>query len=469
VAALAEKEKRLYGDGGDVKARLDEQTAQLERERWRRLLPGYIRRFLTHAAPLLGLGFEGDLDGLFALKALAPHALDMLQPVLEMYRPERRRRLTLAKPGDPEGCVFLHPGEPLFDRLRAYVCSRFAEAALRGGVFVDPLAQRPYLFHLALVTVLREADAQIPAFARAELLDCLLVGLKQEDGGTVEPCAVEQLLLLRGGAGVPLDARPLAGRAAESCRQAREYAVGQIARVLADKHRQALRETLPGRLDFVARGYDYQDAELAAARAKLTEKARAGDPKARGDVTKIKERQRSLLARKEAALAVLRHEPELIVPGEVTFLAHALVVPSADPEDRKRHDADVEAIAVKVAWAHELTAGAQVQDVSTPPLAVQAGLAEHPGFDLLSHRPADGQRAIEVKGRAGVGDVELTENEWVQACNHRVRYWLYVVFGCASPSPRLLRVQDPFGKLIVKAKGSVVIGQGEIIKAAEPQ
>src|SRR5262249_52279556 len=159
------------------------------------------------------------------------------------------------------------------DRLRDVVCSRFAEAALRGGVFVDPLARRPYLFHLALVTVLRAADPQIPALARSELLDCQLVGLRQEEGGSVEPCAVEQLLLLRGGAGIPLDARPLASGAAESCRQAREYASGQIARTLADKRRQALLETLPGRLDFVARGYDYQDAELAAARAKLTEKA----------------------------------------------------------------------------------------------------------------------------------------------------------------------------------------------------
>ena len=26
------------------------------------------------------------------------------------------------------------------------------------------------------------------------------------------------------------------------------------------------------------------------------------------------------------------------------------------------------------------------------------------------------------------------------------RYWLYVVFDCATPAPRLLRVQDPFAK-----------------------
>jgi superfamily II DNA/RNA helicase len=47
VAALAEREKRLYGDGGDVKAQLPDQEAIMERERWRRLLPGYVRRFLV--------------------------------------------------------------------------------------------------------------------------------------------------------------------------------------------------------------------------------------------------------------------------------------------------------------------------------------------------------------------------------------------------------------------------------------
>jgi hypothetical protein len=277
---------------------------------------------------------------------------------------------------------------------------------------------------------------------------------------------VEQLLLLRGGSGIPLDARALASKAAESRQQALAFATEHVARVLADQRRQALLESLPSREEFVARGYDFQDAELMTRRARVNEKARAGDAKAKGDLTKIKEQQRSLAVRKAAALAVLRREPELIVPGEVTFLAHALVVPSSDPADRMRHDADVEAIAVKVAWAHEVMAGAAVQDVSTPPLAVQAGLVEHPGFDLLSHRPVDGKRAIEVKGRAGVGEIELTENEWVQACNHRDRYWLYVVFDCATPNPRLVRVQDPFGKLIVKAKGSVVIAAETVLRAA---
>ena len=72
-----------------------------------------------------------------------------------------------------------------------------------------------------------------------------------------------------------------------------------------------------------------------------------------------------------------------------------------------------------------------------------------------------------MKGRAGIGDVELTENEWVKACNERKRYWLYVVFDFGTPHPRLLRVHHPFGKLIVKAKSSVVIAERDIYIAAE--
>src|SRR2546423_500506 len=100
----------------------------------------------------------------------------------------------------------------------------------------------------------------------------------------------------------------------------------------------------------------------------------------------------------------------------------------------------------------------------------------HAGTNEMNDRP----RLIEVafplkqasldsvhEKNVGHGDIELTENEWVQACNHRDRYWLYVVFGCATAGPRLLRVQDPFGKLIVRAKGSVIVSREAIFEAAE--
>ena len=193
---------------------------------------------------------------------------------------------------------------------------------------------------------------------------------------------------------------------------------------------------------------------------------------AKGELTKVKQRQKELAARKADALAVVYQEPELIAPGAInsgsSFLAHALVVPSSDSEDKLRYDADVAARAMQIARAYEeIQHNATVYDVSTAAGALAAGLEPWPGFDLLSHRPSGEKIAIEVKGRAAIGDVELSENEWIKACNQRERYWLYVAYECAKSSPLLKRIQDPFGKLIVRAKERIVIDERSIFDAAD--
>jgi superfamily II DNA or RNA helicase len=466
VTAVQEREKQVYGASGDVRAHLPRLQLDVEQETYRKLLPGYVRRFVEKAAPFIDLGIEGDLDGVFSLQALKPAALDPLWPTLESYPPEQRNRLSVYRPDTPHDAIFLHPGELFFERLHAYVSARLQRQALQGGVFVDPTADQPYLFHVALVTVARKADATLRALAQDDVLEYCLVGLRHVEGGPIEACPVEHLLLLKAGQWMPPSAARFALTAPASRELARVYALECIASAIAEERRQSLLKTLPEREAFLHRGYDYQDIELAATRTRRTEKARAGDPRAQRELPKIRERQRQLLACRDEALAVLRRESELIAPDEVTFLAHALVVPSSDPEDQKRHDEQIESIAVKVAWAHEETHGAVVKDVSTPALARAAGLPERPGFDLLSLRPAGEDRGIEVKGRAGIGDIEITENEWVKACNLRERYWLYVVYECATAHPRLLRIQDPFGKLIIRAKGGVVIAEQQIFEAA---
>lgn len=467
VKAIQEREQRLYGDGGDVRSQLPRLQASIARETYYWLLPGYVRRFIEKATPLLGIGIEGDLNTTFSFKAIVPGALDPLWPLLESYPPQQRDHLTVFKPEEGRPALFMHPGEPVFDLLRGYFCQRYTDAALKGAVFVDPTITQPLLFHLALVTISRKADPSLPVLQHEEIVEQRLVGFKQSESGTIEACPVEYLLLLKGGHGIPAAAIPLVATSVAAREQIKAYATAHTAEALAEQHRQALLQNLAERETFIRNGYSYQEADLAAIRAKLGEKARAGDPRARGELTKIREQQRRLAERREESIAALRREPELIVPDEVTFLAHALIVPSSDPEDRKRYDAAVEAIAVKTAWAHEVAHGAVVRDVSTAALARAAGLPDWPGFDLLSTRPAAEERAIEVKGRATTGDIELTENEWTKACNLRERYWLYVVLDCASDYPRLLRINDPFSKLIIRNKRSVLIDDRDLFDAAE--
>ena len=138
----------------------------------------------------------------------------------------------------------------------------------------------------------------------------------------------------------------------------------------------------------------------------------------------------------------------------------------SDPADLERHDAEVEQVAMDLARAFDEASGATVKDVHAPELARAAGLTDNPGFDLLAIYPDGRRRAIEVKGRAGTGDVEVSDNEWSAACNHRDGYWLYAVYDCATPNPRLARVQDPFGNLLAKAKGSVLISPKQVFDSA---
>jgi len=130
----------------------------------------------------------------------------------------------------------------------------------------------------------------------------------------------------------------------------------------------------------------------------------------------------------------LARERELTI-ADLTLIGSALVLP--DPE--REHlapmvrDEEVERIAMEKAMAYERARGWEPEDVS----------AQDRGFDLISRHPASGQvRFIEVKGRAGVGSVVLTRNEYQTAERLRGDYWLYVVFDCAT-LPRLVPIQDP--------------------------
>ena len=477
VEAYKQWERKLYGEGGEVAARLDTERAIVSREQLRRLLPGYVRSFIERAAPLLGLRIEGDLDGVFSFAEAGPRALEPFWPILEEYPPESRNRFMLHNPGDSTAAAFLHPGESFFDALREAVLSRFSADALRGAVFVDPAAEAPYFFHLGLVRVVRRADRDCGALRAEEPIEYRLIGLRQYSAGRIEECPVEHLLLLRGGPGaIPLAVRPFAAQPQAANELAIGFAREQVAAPIAERHRAALLASLPERARFIEAGYRYEEDALLAQRVITANRAREGDTRAAAELERIKQRQRSLEDRKQQALAALRREPELIEPGEIEFLAHALVIASSDPEDAKRHDAEIEKVAVRIAAEYEREQGWTLRDVSTPPLARAAGLADNPGFDILSNRPAFGatsakstvfeERAIEVKGRAGAGDIELTENEWSRACNLRDRYWLYVVYDCGTPAPRLMRVQDPFYKLVATAKGGVTIDETEIFRAA---
>ena len=62
LRALETKERALDGNGGEVKARLPAMREDIERERYLRLMPGYVQRLVERSVPLLGLDIDGDVS-----------------------------------------------------------------------------------------------------------------------------------------------------------------------------------------------------------------------------------------------------------------------------------------------------------------------------------------------------------------------------------------------------------------------
>ncbi|MGI9067638.1 MAG: DUF3883 domain-containing protein [Pyrinomonadaceae bacterium] len=101
--------------------------------------------------------------------------------------------------------------------------------------------------------------------------------------------------------------------------------------------------------------------------------------------------------------------------------------------------ATIERFAVQATIAFEQARGCKVESVES----------DTRGFDLISRRTvaADQRemietRFIEVKGRAAVGEIALTANEYKKAQRLGEDYWLYVVFNCAS-QPKVTLIRNP--------------------------
>ena len=460
VNDIGAQERKHYGSGGDVARRLPTMQGEIDRERYLHLLPAQVRRFVERACPLLGLRVQGHLDESFSLVPRRAGTLDPLLQGLEAYPADARERLRVRRPDGNERCVWLHPGEPVFDAMCAQVVAHCQEDALRGAVFVDPRAESRCLLHLGEIGV--DEEAADASSTGPEMRSRELIVLRQDEDGVVSTVSPEAFAFLQSAPHVAPGAVSLAARAARLRTDAATRLEDEAER-LAQEYRTALEAELPERRKRVGINFNLRAAELAARRSALSRSKRA----APDDREEVLRDQKALVEQRSLALEALDARPGRIVPGDVRFLAHALVLPAAGDEEREAFDADVESAAMAVAAEWERSRGAEVEDVSTPPLAREAGLGDHPGFDLLAVR-ADGERRhIEVKGRAGQADVWMEENEFRAACNLGADYWLYVVLDCATSVPRLSRVRNPFAKLLAKKTTRMRISAADVLSAAE--
>lgn len=130
-----------------------------------------------------------------------------------------------------------------------------------------------------------------------------------------------------------------------------------------------------------------------------------------------------------------------------SFVGIIRVIPTSQVQEGMHRDDEVERMGMEVAMAFEREAGRIPEDVSK----------ENLGFDIRS-KSYDGQtRYIEVKARAHIGPVALTQNEWFKAQRLTDDYYLYVVWNAGKdPKASPLIIQNPAANLIVDQKVEIV-------------
>lgn len=347
------------------------------------------------------------------------------------------------------------PGHPLFEAVRTDVLVRCDDALRRGAVFFDLHRSQPALLDVFAASIKDGRNNTL--HRRLFVVETSLAGEMRVH----EPTILHEITPAPAGTAIPDDPIPERGQVEQFLYQhvlepwvrrdadARKEEVARIARhveislnslidrqqtqLAAFLNRQIEGQTVPGLDGIIAQAEQHLD-ELN---------------------NRLETRQRELELERHCAIA------------DITHLGRAWVVPHPERSNPQLapmvRDDEIEQIAVRLAIEHEETRGWVVESVES----------ENRGFDLISRRPHPEDpktfievRFIEVKGRAGVGVVALSANEFHTAERLKTDYWLYVAFNCAG-TPQLHTVQNParLGWQPVMAVEHYHLSAGAVVKA----
>lgn len=128
------------------------------------------------------------------------------------------------------------------------------------------------------------------------------------------------------------------------------------------------------------------------------------------------------------------------------FVGIMEVRPATVVLDSMKRDPEVESAGMRFVMEYERQQGRLPEDVSS----------ENLGFDIRSKDTGGKTRYIEVKARAAVGAVALTQNEWFKAQRFQNDYYLYVVYSATSQFPEQHIIQNPAESLKPEQKIEVV-------------
>jgi len=403
----------------------------------RRLVPEVIEDFALGAGPVAGMAIKPEKHGARTYRiGKVPKNILVQGASLEgrfglIAREYARVAFNKTLLKDDPTLDWITPGHPLFEALRAEIVDRVAEDMRRGAVFHDLQTAEPYRLDLFGASI---------KDGRGNVLHRRLFVVRADKGGL----SIRQPTLF-------LDLNP----AARGTKAPEGMALpdrNEVERALLD---DALRPWMETAKTERAREMQTVREHVEISLNELINRAqvRLGDMQERlggpdplqgieGLIAQAEQHVEDLNHRLESRLKQLEME-RLCAIADIEFMGRAWVTPHPDRNQPAVapmvQDAEIELVAVQEAIRYEQARGWDVESVES----------ENRGFDLISRKPHPHDpktftqvRFIEVKGRAGVGEVGLSSNEFRTAQRLGEDYWLYVVFNCAA-QPELHPIQAP--------------------------
>ncbi|MCI0388701.1 MAG: DUF3883 domain-containing protein [Acidobacteria bacterium] len=432
--------------------------------RERRLVPEVVEDFMVNAGPISGVSPKETKTGTHIYRiGRVPRTLKLLGEKLEPRfgrLGSEYKQITFDKKllGDDPTLEWVTPGHPLFESVREDVTERVRGDLQRGSVFYDLHSRSPYLLDVYSSSI-RDG--------RGNQLHRRLFVVQSDADGTnsiKQPTIFLDLALAPKGTQPPVSAEPPDHQAPE--RVLIESALNPfLAEVTTQRERetQTISDHLEISLNAIIDKVQIQYADLMGQK-----ESGSTESGLEGRLKQFEDRLDELNNRLEGRRRELQQERQCTI-GDIEHIGRAWVLPH--PERRSPElapmvrDEEIERAAVQAVIAYEESRGWQVENVES----------ENRGFDLISRRPHPEDpktcievRFIEVKGRAGVGEVALTMNEYKTSERLKNDYWLYVVFNCAT-TPEVKVIQNParLGWEPIMKIEHYHIGQEEIIRSAQ--
>jgi superfamily II DNA or RNA helicase len=404
----------------------------------RRLVPEVIEEFFVNAGPLAGVQPKEIRDDAHIYRiGRVPRSLwtvgERLEPRFGKLGREYKNIVfdKALLPKDPT-LEWVTPGHPLFEAVRDEVTEQTAPDLERGSVFYDLHSQQPYHLDFYSASIKDGRGNQIHR------------RLYAVQSFRESPMAVRQPTILLDLALAPHDTPVPPSDGLPERHVMEDFLVDStLSLLLAEVSAQRLHETkiVSRHLEISLNELIHRQNMRLAELHELQERGDSSQPLA-ANFKQTEDRIDELNARLENRQAELEKERQCMI-GDIQHIGRAWVLPHPERTSPAIapmvRDDEIERIAVEKVIAHERTRGWQVESVE----------ADNRGFDLISRKPhpedpntAIEVRFIEVKGRAGEGEIALSSNEFRTAERLKKDYWLYVVFDCAT-SPKIHIVNDP--------------------------